>query len=67
MGKKFEDERYACEVAKSRHETINIITICITLFGILSMSIGGCTYYNVEKVKHPVKIESNTNTQIERK
>lgn len=63
---KWEDDQARAEAAKSRHVTLQVFFVSLFMFLTISSMVTGCTYYNIEKVKHPVKYENNYSETYER-
>jgi hypothetical protein len=54
------------EVAKERHFTLRVFFVSLFLFLLLGTAISGCTYYSVEQVQHPVKVQNVNSSSYER-
>jgi hypothetical protein len=60
------NERVQIRAVEERHETLRTFFVGLFVTILISLAITGCTYYSVEKVQHPVKIEQNNSTSYER-
>lgn len=63
---KIQDEKIQAELVKSRHSMLSTIFVSFFMFATISSMVGGCTYYNVETLKHPVDHEVNHNESYKR-
>lgn len=63
---KWEDDDARARAISSRHTTAQIFFVGLFLFLTIASMVTGCTYYNVEAVKHPVKYENNHTETYER-
>jgi hypothetical protein len=51
-----EYNQYRAQVAVSRHNMVTTIMVSFFALILLGTGISGCTYYNIEKLKVPVKV-----------
>ena len=63
---KWQNDEARAQAVASRHSTFQVFFVGLFMFLIICSMVTGCTYYNVEKVKHPVKYENNHSETYER-
>lgn len=63
---KWQDENVKASVIKSRHEMIKVVGVSFFIFMFFASMVGGCTYYNIESLKNPVKYDVNHKETYER-
>lgn len=64
--RKWEDDNARAEAVRARHSTFQVFFVGLFMFLTICSMVTGCTYYNVEKVKQPVKYEHNHSETYER-
>ncbi len=54
---KWENEEAKAGSIKSRHETLQVFFVSLFVFATICSMVTGCTIYNVERLKTPIKQE----------